>query len=103
MRRKFLCAASVSGSEASSRVRVDGLSRALPSNPDLKSRTKRVLEEGQASRPISTGQLHTLLCFHTQPIKLVVYKWPLGTEVQGYLILGLASRLDAFSGYRFRI
>jgi len=41
--------------------------------------------------------------FHTQPIKLVVYKWPSGTEVQGYLILGLASRLDAFSGYRFRI
>ena len=65
--------------------------------------TKRVLEEGQASRPISTGQLHVLPRFHTQPIKLVVYKWPTGTEVQGYLILGLASRLDAFSGYRFRI
>ena len=73
--------------------------------PTLFSRhvTKRVLEEGQASRPISTGQLHALLRFHTQPIKLVVYKWPSGTEVQGYLILGLASRLDAFSGYRFRI
>ena len=93
----------MSGSEASSSVRFDGTSRALPSNPDLEPRTKRVLEEGQASRPISTGQLHVLPRFHTQPIKLVVYKWPLGTEVQGYLILGPASRLDAFSGYRFRM
>ena len=93
----------MSGSEASPSVRFFGTTRALPSNPDLKPRTKRVLEEGQASRPISTGQLHVLPRFHTQPIKLVVYKWPTGTEVQGYLILGLASRLDAFSGYRFRI
>ena len=28
---------------------------------------------GQASRPISTGKLHTLPCFHTPPINHVVY------------------------------
>ena len=27
-------------------------------------------------RPISTGQLHTLLCFHFRPINLVVYQGP---------------------------
>ena len=30
----------------------------------------------QVSRTISTGKLHTLLHFHTQPINLVVYKGP---------------------------
>jgi hypothetical protein len=29
---------------------------------------------GQASRPISTGKLNTLLCLHIRPINLVVYK-----------------------------
>ena len=29
---------------------------------------------GQASRPISTGQLNPLLDLHTQPINLVVYQ-----------------------------
>lgn len=33
------------------------------------------LKNGQAERPISTGQLRTLLLLHTQPIKLVVYEW----------------------------
>lgn len=32
----------------------------------------------QASRFISTGQLHTLLCFHTQPINVIVFNGPLG-------------------------
>jgi hypothetical protein len=59
--------------------------------------------KGQASRPISTGQLHALLRFHTQPINLVVFEGPLGTEVQGSLILKGASRLDAFSGYPVRM
>ena len=31
---------------------------------------------GQASRAISTGKLHTLPCFHVQPIKQVVYLCP---------------------------
>ena len=58
---------------------------------------------GQASRVISTGQLHTLPCVHIPPIHLVVYKGPSGTSrVQGGLILGGASRLDAFSGYPVR-
>ncbi len=30
-------------------------------------------EGDQANRAISTGQLHTLLCFHTQPINVVVF------------------------------
>ena len=34
----------------------------------LRVQTDRVLEVGQASRPISTGQLRVLLRFHTQPI-----------------------------------
>ena len=33
---------------------------------------------GQASRPISTGQLNALLHLHTQPINVVVYNGPLG-------------------------
>ena len=33
---------------------------------------------GQASRPISTGQLNTLLYLHLRPINLVVSKGPLG-------------------------
>ena len=41
---------------------------ALASNPDLEHLTTRTLEIGQASRPISTGQLHTFMCFHTRPI-----------------------------------
>ena len=56
---------------------------------------------GQASRPISTGQLNTLLYLHTQPINVVVFNGPLGDCSQGYLILKEASRLDAFSGYPF--
>ncbi|MVP02606.1 hypothetical protein EDM21_24405 [Paenibacillus sp. N10] len=50
-------------------------------------------------RPISIGQLHTLLCFHLQPIYLVVFK---GSYELGNLILRGASRLDAFSAYPFR-
>ena len=57
---------------------------------------------GQASRAISTGQLHALLRFHTQPIKLLVSECSSGTEVQGDLVLRPASHLDAFSGYPIR-
>jgi hypothetical protein len=32
---------------------------------------------GQATRAISTGQLHVLLHFHTQPINVVVFNGPL--------------------------
>ena len=55
-------------------------------------------ENDQADRAISTGKLHTLLRFHTQPINVVVFH-----DSQGILVFGLVSRLDAFSGYPFRI
>src|SRR6185437_7836359 len=53
-------------------------------------------------RPISTGQLHTLRCFHFRPINPVVWLGALTHGGVGDLILERASRLDAFSGYPFR-
>src|SRR5437588_85998 len=53
-------------------------------------------------RPISTGQLHTLRCFHFRPINPVVLLGALTHGGVGDLILERASRLDAFSGYPFR-
>jgi hypothetical protein len=50
-------------------------------------------------RPISTGQLSTLLRLHTRPINLVFYKGSYQVNPVGDLILGSASRLDAFSAY----
>ena len=55
-------------------------------------------ENDQADRAISTGKLHTLRRFHTQPINVVVFN-----DSQGILVFRLVSRLDAFSGYPFRI
>ena len=55
-------------------------------------------ENDQANRAISTGKLHALQRFHTRPINVVVYH-----DSQGMLVLRLVSRLDAFSGYLFRI
>ena len=52
-------------------------------------------------RPISTSPLHALLHFHSWPIYLVVFKGSYFFRM-GYLILGGASRLDAFSVYPFR-
>ncbi len=52
-------------------------------------------------RPISTSQLHTLLCFHVWPINPMVCRGPYPLEVVRVLILKRASRLDAFSGYHF--
>jgi hypothetical protein len=57
---------------------------------------------GQASRPISTGKLHALPHFHTQPIT-----WWSSRGLQhpygwGYLFLGWVSRLYAFSIYPVR-
>ncbi len=48
----------------------------------------------EAYRTISTGKLHVLLRFHTQPINVVVFHGS-----QRDLVLRGASRLDAFSGY----
>ena len=52
-------------------------------------------------RPISIGQLHTLLCFHVRPIDPVVCRGPYHLDGVGVFILKRASRLDAFSGYHF--
>ena len=51
--------------------------------------------------PISSSQLHTLPYFHLCPINLVVFKGVYSFRM-GYLILRVASRLDAFSVYPFR-
>ena len=53
----------------------------------------------QAGRAISTGQLHALPRFHIRPIDVVVFHG----SFEGELVLRLVSRLDAFSGYPFRI
>jgi hypothetical protein len=53
-------------------------------------------------RPISTGLLSALLRVHIRPINLVVYQGSYSLKGMGELILGWASRLDAFSGYPVR-
>src|SRR3954464_7285185 len=53
----------------------------------------------KATRPISTGRLHTSPRFHLQPINPVVYRGPYTPKGVGELISRKASRLDAFSGY----
>ena len=52
-------------------------------------------------RPISTGQLRTLLHFHLRPINHVVFMGSYSFRM-GDLILRSASRLDAFSVYPIR-
>ena len=72
-------------------------------NPNLSLRLRLVFAKcfWSSPRPISTGQLRTLLHFHLQPIYLVVFKGSYFFRM-GYLISGGASRLDAFSVYPFR-
>ena len=55
-------------------------------------------ENDEVYRAISNGKLHTLLRFHTRPINVVVFHGS-----QGTLVFRLVSRLDAFSGYPFRM
>ncbi len=58
---------------------------------------------GQASRHISNGRLNMLPCLHRHPINQLVLLAPsVESSSMGHLILGWASRLDAFSGYPFR-
>ena len=52
-------------------------------------------------RPISTSQLNTSPCVHLWPINLIISKGSYFLRM-GNLILGGASRLDAFSVYPFR-
>ena len=53
-------------------------------------------------RAISTSLLRTLPHFQIWPINLVVYQGSYSLKEMGELILRLASRLDAFSGYPIR-
>ena len=53
-------------------------------------------------RPISIAQLNALLHLHMQPINLITYQGPYLLKAMGNLILGLVSRLDAFSAYLFQ-
>ena len=55
-------------------------------------------ENDEVYRAISNGKLHMLPCFHTRPINVVVFHGS-----QGTLVFRLVSRLDAFSGYPFRM
>jgi len=42
--------------------------------PNRRSRIQHIFWGNQAARPISTGKLHALPHFHTQPINLVVFE-----------------------------
>ena len=53
-------------------------------------------------RTIRTGRLHPSRSFHLRPIHPVVSRGPYRLHAVGGLILGQASRLDAFSGYPSR-
>ena len=57
---------------------------------------------GQASRPISTGKLHVLPRFHTQPITWWSSRGLQHPRGWGYLISRWVSRLYAFSVYPVR-
>ena len=50
---------------------------------------------------MSTSPLNTLPYLHAWPLNPVVYRESYLPEAERDLILGLASRLDAFSGYPF--
>ena len=58
----------------------------------LRARASKQLD--QASRPISTGRLNTLLCLHLRPINLLVSEGPLGSLPCGrsHLEVGFALR-----------
>jgi len=57
----------------------------------------------EATRPISIARLNPLRSLHLRPIDVVVYNGSFGgLKPTGYLVLGGASRLDAFSVYPVR-
>ena len=58
--------------------------------------------ERSSPRPISTRKLNASPRLHIEPINLVVYKGSYLFKTMGYLILGTALRLDAFSVYPIR-
>ena len=70
--------------------------------PEQSSEHDSEREQESSPRPISTGQLHTLPCFHFPPINLVVCEGPYLVNPVGDLISREASHLDAFSAYPVR-
>ena len=52
--------------------------------------------KNQVSRPISTGQLHMLPCFHLRPIKQVIFLRPLGDHKVREITLGAGFPLRCF-------
>ena len=72
-------------------------------SPPQQTRTSEAnIDDNPSPRPISTGQLNALLHVHFRPINVVFCHGPYPVNPVGYLILKLASHLDAFSGYPFR-
>jgi hypothetical protein len=73
-------------------------SKSIPSKNRCLSRsfltTGGKRNKGQATRPISTGQLNILLCLHLQPIDVVVYHGPSGGLLPGrsHLVVGFPLR-----------
>ena len=77
--------------------------RRVKKNAKSKVCLSRKRQYGQASRTVSIARLNTSLCVHLRPINQMISLGPLGwLNHQGSLVLGRASRLDAFSGYPFR-
>ena len=75
----------------------------VPSKLNIELRqTEYLIKMGSSPRPISTRLLNGSLHLHIVPINLVVFKGSYLIDSVGYLILGPASRLDAFSVYPIR-
>src|SRR5690606_14713546 len=68
-------------------------------HPDNCTRLGVEGEARSSPRPISTGKLRALLPLHLRPIDLVIYEGSYPVDPVGDLVLGGASRLDAFSAY----
>ena len=75
----------------------------------IQKKFRRLFQAGRAfvkfklrPRPISTASLQASRLFHSQPINLIVFKGSYSLLMRS-LILGRASRLDAFSIYPFRM
>ena len=75
----------------------------------IQKKFRRLFQAGRAfvkfklrPRPISTASLQASRLFHSQPINLIVFKGSYSLLMRS-LILGRASRLDAFSVYPFRM
>jgi hypothetical protein len=85
-----------------SRLPVPMEALACDSEPRCKLHTATPKKVPSSPRPISTGRLKTLRPLHLRPINQVVFLGSYPVSPVGGLILGWASRLDAFSAYPVR-